>query len=90
MTTTRVPRRHFSGRFLGKATSGVDTESCILQYSASPVAWLSHISLSLFLTAQSEDGYPHGLWDFSEYPETINYPTLDMPEGPELKHREMM
>lgn len=26
----------------------------------------------------------------SEYLETVNYPTLDMPEGAKLKHREIM
>lgn len=66
---------------------GVDTESCILQYSASPAAWLSHIFCSV---PSSEDGCPHGLWDIPEYLETINYPSLDMPVGPTLKHREMM
>lgn len=82
------PDTTFQKGFLGKATSGVDTESCIWQYSASPAAWLSSI---LFCSVPySEDGYPPGLWDISEYLETINYPRLDMPEGPTLKHREMM
>lgn len=45
---------------------------------------------ALFLTVCSEDGYPRGLWDISEYLETINYPSLDMPEGLTQQHREMM
>lgn len=90
MTTTRVPRHDFSGRASGK--SKIRGRQCELHFAIvcqSRSLAIPHLS-PLFLPVHSEAAYPHGLWDFSEYPETINYPTLDMPEGPKLQHREMM
>lgn len=48
--------------------------------SASPAAWLSHILFCSVPCYLCREGITSWIRGHSEYLETINYPTLDMPE----------